>query len=1016
MSPTSTSVRVFISSTFRDMHAERDHLVTVVFPELRERIEQLGLEFFDVDLRWGVPAKDLNGETANSWEYCRQWIDRVEPFFVCLLGQRYGWVPEPQHFRDDADRQRQQREPRSITDLEVRHAVLDQRRKRRSYFYLREMPVPEPKSGASREELDACAEFVAPEPEAGKLRTLKQEVKKSGRPVRNYPAEWTGHGFAGLKEFGDVVLEDLWSGVLRDERYVPKAIWRQVLNTDPDGDPRYINESQPVPRELWEKLVALAKPPPPDPLDAERQQMETFAASRLRWFQGRTPELQQLTGFIQSTDANAPRLAVVAAAPGQGKSALIARLWESIRRPAFTRCRPAEAGIPSGKPLTRPADPLTPSREERVGGPFVIAHFVGATERSASSHALVQRLLDELDRSDIAWPAEEAKEREEPKRDFNSLCNRLRQRLGEYAGNRRIMILLDGLNQLTDGHGLVWLPHRLGPGVRMVVSCVKDAELDVPASAGSDRVNAELQTPERRRSRGDEARTSIPRQGASLPPSAAAPEEQVLGALERWKDASLRVPLGPLTEDEVRTIVVEYLKEYCKELEREHVEAICRVEQARNPLYLLVLLGELRTLGGNDMNRIVGERITALPRDYPDTVALFCWVLERLEVFGAEPVRLWCTYLALGRVGMSSRELAGLLVRKLDVNAASTALRIERGLRRHLLHRGPHWDFLHGRLRAAVTHRYLRDDRLRVEAHKEIAAYFEERRGRRGAGSRGVGVLPPRPGPTTMLRITGELPFHCGAAGDMDGLQRVLCDLDLLDWALGVSCRYDWISYWRSLEGTVDPAAAYAAAIDHMRHKEGDSARLVAMMSKVASLLRDLGQPSPACDFAERAFAISKRVNGDAHPATGHLLGQLANAALDLGRYHEAKAHLEQLIEMDGKLPMTHAAQKAAHLSAYGVVLQRLDQHDPAREAFSRAARIYQAGARDDPHGMASHLMNFASAHHKMGRVDEAERTYAQALSLMENAMPGSPLHASCLSMLAEIHVSEACSLALTGS
>ena len=45
-------VRVFIFSTFRDMHAERDHLVTVVFPELRERVEQLGLEFFDVDLRF----------------------------------------------------------------------------------------------------------------------------------------------------------------------------------------------------------------------------------------------------------------------------------------------------------------------------------------------------------------------------------------------------------------------------------------------------------------------------------------------------------------------------------------------------------------------------------------------------------------------------------------------------------------------------------------------------------------------------------------------------------------------------------------------------------------------------------------------------------------------------------------------------------------------------------------------------------------------------------------------------
>ena len=24
---------------------------------------------------------------------CRRWIDEVEPYFVCLLGQRYGWGP-----------------------------------------------------------------------------------------------------------------------------------------------------------------------------------------------------------------------------------------------------------------------------------------------------------------------------------------------------------------------------------------------------------------------------------------------------------------------------------------------------------------------------------------------------------------------------------------------------------------------------------------------------------------------------------------------------------------------------------------------------------------------------------------------------------------------------------------------------------------------------------------------------------------------------------------------------------
>jgi len=34
-------VRVFISSTFRDMQAERDHLVRFVFPRLREETLKL---------------------------------------------------------------------------------------------------------------------------------------------------------------------------------------------------------------------------------------------------------------------------------------------------------------------------------------------------------------------------------------------------------------------------------------------------------------------------------------------------------------------------------------------------------------------------------------------------------------------------------------------------------------------------------------------------------------------------------------------------------------------------------------------------------------------------------------------------------------------------------------------------------------------------------------------------------------------------------------------------------------
>jgi len=48
------TVRVFISSTFRDMQAERDHLVRFVFPRLREQLLPRRIHLVDVDLRWGA--------------------------------------------------------------------------------------------------------------------------------------------------------------------------------------------------------------------------------------------------------------------------------------------------------------------------------------------------------------------------------------------------------------------------------------------------------------------------------------------------------------------------------------------------------------------------------------------------------------------------------------------------------------------------------------------------------------------------------------------------------------------------------------------------------------------------------------------------------------------------------------------------------------------------------------------------------------------------------------------------
>jgi tetratricopeptide (TPR) repeat protein len=631
------SVGFFISSTFRDMHAERDHLISVVMPELRERLERLGLEFYDVDLRWGVPQTGVDGERANSWAYCKRLIDRVEPFFVCILGERYGWQPPAEEIPDPHDRAAYN--GMSITEMEIRYAVLSKQLHRRSFFYLRKPTVP------SSMPADVYIEFVDAT-ERVHLANLKEEIRHTGRPVRDYDCQWTGREFNQLDEFGRMVLEDVWSGVLRDPQFVQKEAWRDALGHDPDFDPVYTDEEHPIPADIADKVVARAKPSPLDPYDAEARQMDAFAATRLRWFQGRQKELADLESFINDdllTEDS--RVCVVHGATGQGKSALLAKLAENLQH----------------------SDHL------------LITHFVGATERSGDLYSLLTRLEAELDRSHIIWPADE-----DDRQDTESVRKRLARRLKEYSGDRRIVLVIDSVNQLTDGHDLMWLPDKLAPNVRILLSCIDD-----PAS----------------------------------PPDS--PEARVLSALRARPHEPGWLLLSPLRKTDVRQIVVNCLLEYCKELDRNEIITICLTPQARNPLYLLVMLHELRTLGGNDMHRIVPALIKELRKNHRDAVSLFNWVLERLEVFGVEEVKLWFTYLALGRAGMSSSELSDLLARKLGPDAGRKSWLIERGIRRYLHHRGHLLDFFHGQLREAVMHRYVIGDA--TDHHADIVAYLETR-------------------------------------------------------------------------------------------------------------------------------------------------------------------------------------------------------------------------------------------------------------------------------------------------
>ncbi|MEY2406830.1 MAG: hypothetical protein QOG39_1746, partial [Acidimicrobiaceae bacterium] len=175
------SIRVFISSTFRDMMLDREELIARVFPAIRKLCEARGVAWSEVDLRWGV-TDEQKAEGA-VLPICLAEIERTRPYFIGLIGERYGWVPD----EIPADLAQQMgwlstAAGRSVTELEILHGVLnDPAAAGHAYFYLRD-----PAWVQSLPEVERSA-FLDDDPALhAKLADLKARIRASGHPVEDY--------------------------------------------------------------------------------------------------------------------------------------------------------------------------------------------------------------------------------------------------------------------------------------------------------------------------------------------------------------------------------------------------------------------------------------------------------------------------------------------------------------------------------------------------------------------------------------------------------------------------------------------------------------------------------------------------------------------------------------------------------------------------------------------------------------------------------------------------------------
>ncbi|OPY55896.1 MAG: NACHT domain protein [Pelotomaculum sp. PtaU1.Bin035] len=196
-------IRLFISSTFRDMHAERDFLVRFVFPKIREELLKRRIYFVDVDLRWGITAED------NIVGACRSIIDECKPLFLGILGDRYGWTPE------------QSENSISVTEDEIEYAIKisDEDRYQRLYFLFRD----EETTLSMREAIPGEFRELPGSKQAQKLAELKKRIKDAGYKVETYKAVWDDQSksLTNLNNFGELVYNYIYSYI--EEVFGPES-------------------------------------------------------------------------------------------------------------------------------------------------------------------------------------------------------------------------------------------------------------------------------------------------------------------------------------------------------------------------------------------------------------------------------------------------------------------------------------------------------------------------------------------------------------------------------------------------------------------------------------------------------------------------------------------------------------------------------------------------------------------------------------------------------------------------
>jgi WD40 repeat protein/Cdc6-like AAA superfamily ATPase len=796
----SRTFRIFVSSTFSDLKEERNALQKDVFPRLRELCMQYGCRFQAIDLRWGV--REEAALDQQTMRICLEEIRRCQkvtprPNFIVLLGDRYGWRPLPyeipadefeqiiSNISDEGERVllkswywRDDNAVPPVYDLQPRTGDFINSLKWESVEKeIRSILLKAIKDLPSGDEQRLKYTASATEQEivygALKVPDAKEHVFCFFRTIKDIPQDESAKDFIDLDEKGKLNIdtqEQLYDLKNRLYSLLPGNIhdYEAELNnkgvTTKHLDKLCEDVYNSLSKVILEEVKRIKEV---DPLEKEIEDHDVFGKERTKFFVGRVDILNKIDEYIRSVN-NYP-LAIYGGS-GSGKTALMAKAVEQAQR--------------------------------KYQDFEIIFRYIGATPSSSDGRSLLESVCKQIYKAfdfeeqkkqrlaEIEGYDGDAKEKRndiekeyEIPSEFQKLSDSFREFLKEIPADKKLILFLDALDQLSDAdhaRSLYWLPDNIPENVRIVVSTLPG-----------------------------ECLTILERKVTSKSHS------------ERGEESSLIIKLVPLSLNEGDALLDLWLADAQRRLQDDQRKSILsKLEKCGLPLYLKLAFEEARRWKSYSPKIELSSDISGIIRD----------LFRRLSLdanHGEVIVSQSLSYLSVAKNGLTEDEMLDVLSLDNDVfddfkkrakhDPPEERLpvivwsRLYFDLEPYLTERAADgmtlMSFYHRQLGEIVVKDYLFGEE-KLHTHRSLANYF-------GDQPHWIKTDKPR---ISNLRKMSELPYQQTYGKMWSELESTLCDLLFIEAKCAGGMTYDLIEdYNRALDALPEAQDEKQKELEHKK-------------------------------------------------------------------------------------------------------------------------------------------------------------------------------------------------------